>query len=483
MKSKISIISILLLFYSNLFAISTVSNYPVSMGTVLINTDFVIEFNSNIKLGVAGNIKIWHTSSNLTHSSYDVSDLSQTGVSANGMTLRINHSPDLNLTSAYHVTIDNGAIQDLASTNWVGYSNSTEWNFTSGASGSNDRNITGGHSHTLFLNDLRHLLGMGSNHAGQIGSVPLINLQQNVVDSNTTWRTVSSGEDFNLALKIDGTLWAWGENSKGQLGFGDFTQRNTPTQVGSDTDWSSISASGRSAFALKADGTLWSWGHNSHGQLGVGTTSDLSVPTQVGSQTTWTQIAAGINHTLGLQVDQTIYVWGSNGFGQLGTGEADNIVHSTPQSITGSWKQIAAGGFHSIGLTVNGEVKTWGKNTSGQLGVAGGNSPTLINADTNWISIAAGTQHSLFLKADGSLFGAGDNRHKQLTPTGTPIYNAQQIQAGYVWVSIYCGSFHSMATASDGLIHTWGNSNVGQTGSGQTNDISTPYNLNNVAVP
>ena len=87
-----------------------------------------------------------------------------------------------------------------------------------------------------------------------------------------------------MALKQDGTLWAWGENSYGQLGVGDTTDRSSPTQVGSAHDWAAIAPGGADSYhtlALKKDGTLWAWGFNRFGQLGLGDTSDRLTPTQV----------------------------------------------------------------------------------------------------------------------------------------------------------------------------------------------------------
>ena len=70
-----------------------------------------------------------------------------------------------------------------------------------------------------------------------------------------------------MALKSDGTLWTWGQNTYGQLGDGETTIRPLPAKVGADTDWSAISAGYYHAHALKSDGTLWTWGYNRFGQI------------------------------------------------------------------------------------------------------------------------------------------------------------------------------------------------------------------------
>ena len=83
---------------------------------------------------------------------------------------------------------------------------------------------------------------------------------------------ITTGFNHTVAIKADGTLWAWGQNTYGQVGDGTNTHRNVPTQIGSDTNWVSISAKGFHTVAIKSDGTLWAWGQNSFGQVGDGTT-------------------------------------------------------------------------------------------------------------------------------------------------------------------------------------------------------------------
>ena len=81
---------------------------------------------------------------------------------------------------------------------------------------------------------------------------------------------MAAGTNHTLAVRTDGTLWAWGDNSYGQLGDGTTTARLVPTQVGTATDWQSVAAGGEHTLAVRTDGTLWAWGSNSYGQLGDG---------------------------------------------------------------------------------------------------------------------------------------------------------------------------------------------------------------------
>ena len=98
-----------------------------------------------------------------------------------------------------------------------------------------------------------------------------------------TWVKVSAGTEYSLALKSDGTLWAWGANNYGQLGVSSPSSSNVPVQVGSDSDWKDIACGSFHILAMKADSTLWSWGFNASGQLGLGNTTNIVAPQQIGS--------------------------------------------------------------------------------------------------------------------------------------------------------------------------------------------------------
>jgi len=121
----------------------------------------------------------------------------------------------------------------------------------------------------------------GSNNNGQLGQGNTTNYSSPVqVGSLTTWKLVSGGQYFTTAIKTDGTLWAWGQNIfYGQLGQGDRTNYSSPVQVGSLTNWKEVSNGRYHSVAIKTDGTLWAWGSNAYGQLGQYNTTHYSSST------------------------------------------------------------------------------------------------------------------------------------------------------------------------------------------------------------
>ena len=131
------------------------------------------------------------------------------------------------------------------------------------------------------------------------------------------WQSISCGVAHSMAIKVDGTLWAWGFNVLGQLGDGTTINKNIPTPIGTATNWQTVSAQRYYTMAIKTDGTLWAWGVNSNGQLGDGTNINKNIPTQIGTATNWQKINSAGFHNLALKTDGTLWAWGLNGFGKV----------------------------------------------------------------------------------------------------------------------------------------------------------------------
>ena len=124
---------------------------------------------------------------------------------------------------------------------------------------------------------------------------------------------VVGGGTHTLALKQDGTVWAWGANEHAQLGDGSKTNRNFPVQVQGLDSVIAVAAGGAHSLALKSDGTVWAWGNNSNGQLGIGrTTLTQFFPVQVTNLSSVVAIASGSHHNFAIKSDGTVWAWGGN---------------------------------------------------------------------------------------------------------------------------------------------------------------------------
>jgi len=264
----------------------------------------------------------------------------------------------------------------------------TTWNLVSVGSYSVMATKTDG---TLWL--------WGNNNAGQLGlnSQGINRSSPTQIGSATNWSLIDGGNATFVAIKTDGTLWIWGDNSQGQLGLNDVNvSKSSPTQVGSGTDWSKINAGGNHILAIKTDGTLWAWGLNNAGQVGNNSVSNRSSPVQVGSSTTWSQINTGPGSTLSLstKTDGTLWSWGSNFTGQLGHG--DTVYRSSPTQVgvATTWSQISVGQRTVGTIKTDGTLWTWGSNVSGVLGnnsVVNRSSPVQVGSSTTWNLVNVGS--------------------------------------------------------------------------------------------
>ena len=319
-----------------------------------------------------------------------------------------------------------------------------------------------------------------------------------------TWANAifaGNGGDMNGGIKTDGTVWAWGRNTYGQLGQNNVTSYSSPVQVGSDTTWrkrsdtpgsngvsghASIIQAGSSCFAFKTDGTLWGWGANGRGFLaqpgddytgsGGGPGPHHSSPVQIPG-TTWKLIAANASSTaFGIKTDGTLWSWGYNSGGKLGLnqpGAYPALSISSPTQIPGTtWKTIVVnGGSNGVLATkTDGTLWAWGNNLRGQFGNntsgpgAQYSSPVQITGTTWDRPLNAGGDVSVVLKTDGTLWGMGKNEVGELG-----INNANQISSptqipGTTWKDGAGKQGRTYATKTDGTLWAWGTNYYGSLG-------------------
>jgi alpha-tubulin suppressor-like RCC1 family protein len=128
------------------------------------------------------------------------------------------------------------------------------------------------------------------------------------------YAAVAAGAFFSLAIKTNGSIWGWGDNSRGQLAKTGGADETSPIVVDQSATWVAIAAGADHSLAIRSDNTLWAWGYESFGQLGLGTgvSGNQYSPQRVGSRADWTLIAARENHSLGLTSDGCLWFWGDN---------------------------------------------------------------------------------------------------------------------------------------------------------------------------
>ena len=258
----------------------------------------------------------------------------------------------------------------------------------------------------------------GTNQSGAMGvNSGYIQRSSPVQVPGTTWSDISMGEKFNVSVKSDGTLWSWGYNTVGQLGIDNTTTRSSPIQIGSGTDWATgrrkIATTNQTAGAIKTDGTLWMWGNNSDGNLGQNNTTQYSSPKQIPG-TTWKSIKGGYFYYLATKTDGTLWGWGQNSYGNLGNN--DKAHQSSPIQIPGTtWAEPENGILASYATKTDGTMWAWGRNIRGALGQNVADTPGNLSSPiqipgTNWSTTGFhGAAHAcLAVKTDGTMWAWGD---------------------------------------------------------------------------
>lgn len=262
--------------------------------------------------------------------------------------------------------------------------------------------VAGGRAHSLALKADGAVAAWGNNSYGQT----------NVSGINGAI-AIAAGFNHNVAANASGSVLAWGDNSSGQT--------NVPP---STSNVVAVAAGEAHSLALRRDLTLTGWGDDFYGQA-----SAPEFATNV------IAIAAGQRHNLALLNDGNLAAWGYNGFGQT----------DTPPGAT-NCVAVAAGLGHNLALRADGSVLAWGLNAYYQTNV-----PAVA---TNVIAIAAGYAHNLALRADGTVvaWGAGSN-----VTTVTPHFGQAKVPANATNViAIAAGHYHSLAIRADGSVIAWG---------------------------
>ena len=354
--------------------------------------------------------------------------------------------------------------------------------------------VSAGGEHTLALGDDGSLWAWGWNALGALGDGTLEEKKRPVL-IGTGYSAISAGYVHSVALKTDGTLWTWGRNNYGQLGDGTLIDKSSPVQIGSN--YKAISAGkygeyGEHSLALKSDGTLWAWGYNGHGQLGDGTIMTRTIPIKIGSG--FTAISAGGEHSLALKANGTLWAWGFNFYGQLGDESMSD--KRSPVQIGSDFIAIAAGVIHSIGLKSDGTLWSWGNGMTGQLGDnttdTRRDKPVQIGSDFASISTGGSGYFSFFncagsyclaIKTDGTAWTWGYNCYGQLGDGNTnnihvvPTQIVSPLITNPTPNSISAGGDHCFLIAPDGSLWAWGKNEFGQLGDGTTTNKLIPTHL------
>lgn len=231
--------------------------------------------------------------------------------------------------------------------------------------------IAAGNYHSLALKYDGTVWGWGYNIDGELGNGTGVNTNVPIqIPSLSGIIAISGGAYHSLVLKNDGTVWAFGQNIHGELGNGITNPSYVlPVQVNFLTGIISIACGYAHSLALKNDGTAWAWGNNPNGELGIGNNTNSNVPIQISSLSGVRAVSGGCYHSVVLKNDGTVWTFGSNLGGQLGNGNnTDSNIPVQVNLLSGIISISSSFSDHSIALKNDGTLWAWGINGFGELG-------------------------------------------------------------------------------------------------------------------
>ena len=324
--------------------------------------------------------------------------------------------------------------------------------------------VSTGTYHSLILKNGK-VYSFGDNESGQLGLGDFVNRDEpTLIKGFNNIVAISAGGFHSLFLTVNGNVYATGSNLFGQLGIENNDDSDHLILLGV-SNIVAISAGENHSLLLDNQGRVFSFGDNSHGQLGLNDFDDRNVPTLIDNYQTSqciisknilvNKISAGGEHSLIITNENKIYSFGYNLYGQLGLG--DNINSPIPQEIPLVFgASISAGGYHSLYININKSVSSFGNNVYGQLGLGDNNNrniPTLIQNYFGVKDIAAGQYHSLLVI--DNVYGFGLNVDGQL---GTRNNNNVNIPINVMTtnskiVNVCAGGAHTILTRLNSSSH------------------------------
>ena len=280
--------------------------------------------------------------------------------------------------------------------------------------------VAAAEEHTCAIAEPGRLYCWGNNASGQLGIKN--NASQRIptrVSGYDDWEKVFCGGESSCGLRANGKLYCWGATGELIVGMGDIdtpVMVNQPIEVMPEARFKDVSLGGRHTCAIRSDGVLLCWGQNTDGQLGIARpTPMMKQPTQV-ARSGWQQVSAGQHHTCGVRQGE-LYCWGRGDSLELGTGNRRTYNAPVRVGDEGDWASVAVGISHTCGIRRNRFLYCWGRNGDGQLGTSPSEPVgTLMQVRSDWRfrTVAVGSQHSCALDTGQTLYCWGANDQGQL---------------------------------------------------------------------
>ena len=286
------------------------------------------------------------------------------------------------------------------------------------------------------------------------------------------------GKYHTITLSNDGTLHSFGYNYHGQLGLEHNKEVSLPTPISNLPQISLVSCGSNFTVCVDYEGFIWSFGENICGQLGTGNETNFNVPQQIQNIPPVLSVSCGAYHTLIITKDSNLWSFGGNAYGQLCHGDTES--YPTPQKTSFSnISKTSAGSHHSLFQNNKGEIFACGFNQQGQCGLGHFDpqiTPKLIpKLPPKIVHFVCGYGQNLFLDSEGKVFSVGNNGYGSLGLGHNTDQNVlNKIQNIPSIQTISCVSYGCYLIDFEGNVWTFGDNANGQLGHGDDSNINTP---------
>ena len=308
---------------------------------------------------------------------------------------------------------------------------------------------------------------------------------------------VEAGALHTIMIVNNRTMYAWGDNSKGQLGDNTTITRFSPTKVHHSFIPVKVVSFATFTLALDDRGKVYFWGDNEELQLGIDTMVTHPIQVDMLDSEYIVDISAGYFHAMAVNREGVVFTWGTSDVGALGVGpmpfaaQLPTPLNSTDCILRGKRIiKVSAGVSHSIALDDQGIMYSWGDNTWGQLG----NSEQLVMNGTKYIQwspgnvdysgvlqgkhiaqVESGISHTMALSSDGLIFLFGGNELSQIGAVDLPFSSSPIVMnTSLTATEISTGGYYSVFLSSNGSVHSFGYNSFGQMGDGTTITRANP---------
>lgn len=283
------------------------------------------------------------------------------------------------------------------------------------------------------------IFSWGPNGSGEIGdnSIASRSSPTALIGGHYFSDVAYSGLGVVVALKPDGSAWAWGTSFNGAIGDNTNAGRSSPVAIVGGHKFVKVLIVEEQVVALKSNGSVWSWGYNGNGQIGDGTTLNRSSPVAVIGGHTFVDIAITGYSTHGLKADGSIWSWGAASYLGHGLTAVNANSRSSPVAVIGGHvfdKIVGIWQMNVFGIKADGSVWGWGSNPNGQLGdgtTADRSSPVAVIGGHFFENVITGENGNYvrFIKRDGSIWAAGYGNVGQLADGGPSQYRSSPVAA------------------------------------------------------